>query len=113
MPPKRSSSGSRGSYAKLAATDEHDVEDQQEQDEQEQASLLQPEPADDGDSPRSAAAKLNGVPPTVWSEVRPMIRLGWPMIVSQYLDRSSQQLCVMLIGHIGPEELGSVVLATM
>jgi Na+-driven multidrug efflux pump len=65
-----------------------------------------------GAPPLPSATKA-GPPPSVWSEVRPMIKLGWPMIISQYLDRSSQQLCVMLIGHIGPEELGSVVLATM
>jgi Na+-driven multidrug efflux pump len=92
----------------MVAVDEPDAADEEQQ---EQESLLQ-STDDDGDTPRSAAAKRLA-PPTVWSEVRPMIRLGWPMIVSQYLDRSSQQLCVMLIGHIGPEELGSVVLATM
>ena len=47
------------------------------------------------------------------AEIGPALRLGMPMIVSQYLDRSAQQISVMMIGHIGPEELGAVVLATM
>lgn len=116
MAPKRPSNG--GGYAKLAAA-EADVDNTEEQ-HLEQASLLVQRDLEGEVGYGGAAAPPSATkagprrpPPSVWSEVRPMIKLGWPMIISQYLDRSSQQLCVMLIGHIGPEELGSVVLATM
>ena len=63
--------------------------------------------------PSAAAAAPAQPPPSVLAEIGPALRLGMPMIVSQYLDRSAQQISVMMIGHIGPEELGAVVLATM
>ena len=61
----------------------------------------------------AAAPAPPQAPPSVLAEIGPALRLGMPMIVSQYLDRSAQQISVMMIGHIGPEELGAVVLATM
>ena len=86
--------GSAAGYAPLEQEDEAE----------EDAALL----------PTAAAAPAPPqAPPSVLAEIGPALRLGMPMIVSQYLDRSAQQISVMMIGHIGPEELGAVVLATM
>jgi|EP01046_Picozoa_sp_COSAG06_P042946 MATE family multidrug resistance protein len=94
-----------------------DDEGDDERNDSESASLL---PVADGENsggaqppPHQQQQQDRRPPASVWREVGPALRLGWPMLMSQYLDRSAQQLCVMLIGHIGPKELGAVVLATM
>ena len=51
--------------------------------------------------------------PELFTEQQENFKLLWPMLLSQYLDRGAQQLSIMLIGHLGPQQLGAVVLATM
>lgn len=93
----------------MRATDAKADPGAEDADQDESASLLQPVDGEQSGGPQ----KLNPPATNVWKEIGPALTLGWPMVASQYLDRSAQQLCVMLIGHLGPEQLGAVVLATM
>ena len=52
-------------------------------------------------------------PPTLMSEICPQIKLSIPMAASQLVDGLTQQVSIMMIGHLGPEMLGAAVLATM
>ena len=47
------------------------------------------------------------------NEIRPQIKLSIPMAASQLVDGLTQQVSIMMIGHLGPEMLGAAVLATM
>lgn len=46
---------------------------------------------------------------SLWSGVRaelwPNLALLWPMLVSQYLDRASQQVSIMMVGRLGTQQL--------
>ena len=61
--------------------------------------------SDEAESPTS--------PASVQAEIMPLLKLAIPMQLSQLVDGMTQQVSIMMIGHLGPEQLGAAVLATM
>ena len=51
--------------------------------------------------------------PSITEEVLPMLKLAGPMSVSQLVHGFTQQVSIMMLGHLGPEKLAAAVLATM
>ena len=115
MPPKRSPKPSgNGGYRPVSNTDDGDEEEEH----SEAAALIAPSPRgghimqSDGDDDGGGGGPP-AAPPSIRAEIPQLLKLSIPMQLSQLVDGLTQQISIMMIGHLGPEMLGAAVLATM
>ena len=119
MPPKRSpkpsGNGGNGGYRPVSNTD-----DDEEEEHSEAAALIAPSPrgghimqSDGDDGGGDGGGGAPAAPPSIRAEIPQLLKLSIPMQLSQLVDGLTQQISIMMIGHLGPEMLGAAVLATM
>ena len=104
---RHTESGAKGGYAALSASDGAD-------DASEMQSLTGGSEPGAQEDEEAARLQRNLPPaPTLPQAVKQVTGLAYPMAISSFLDGLTRQITVMMVGHLGPTQLGAATLGAM
>ena len=104
---RHTESGAKGGYAALSASDEADGSSEM------QSLTGGSEPGAQEDEEAARLQRNLPPAPTLPQAVKQVSGLAYPMAISSFLDGLTRQITVMMVGHLGPTQLGAATLGAM